>query len=57
MIKWAFIILVIGLIAGALGFGGVAGAAIGIAKIWFFIGIGLFVLMLILGYTVFKKAT
>ena len=57
MIKWAFIILVIGLIAGALGFGGVAGAAIGIAKVLFFIAIAAFLIMLVLGYTVFKKLT
>ena len=57
MIKWAFIILAIGLIAGVLGFAGIAGAAIGIAKILFFIAIGVFLLMLVLGYTVFKKVT
>lgn len=32
MIKWAIIFAIIGLIAGALGFGGMAGAAMGIAK-------------------------
>lgn len=57
MMKWALVFLVVGLIAGALGFTGVAGAAIGIAKVIFFIGIALFVIMLILGYTVFKKVT
>ena len=50
MLKWALIFLVIALIAGALGFTGVAGAAIGIAKF-------LFVLFLVLGATVFKKVT
>ena len=57
MIKWAFIILVVGLIAGALGFGGVAGAAIGIAKLLFFIAIAAFLIMFVLGYTVSKKLT
>ncbi len=57
MLKWAIVILVIGLIAGALGFTGIAGAAIGIAKILFFVAIVVFVIMLILGYTVFKKVT
>ncbi len=57
MIRWALIFLVVGLIAGALGFSGIACASIGIAKIIFFVGLALFVLMLVLGYTVFKKAT
>jgi len=57
MIKWAFLFLVIGLIAGLLGFTGIAGASIGIAKLLFFIAIAIFVVMLVLGYTVFKKAT
>jgi len=55
MIKWALVFLVVGLIAGVLGFTGIAGAAIGIAKLLFFIAIALFVIMLVLGITVFKK--
>ncbi|MFT3897174.1 MAG: DUF1328 domain-containing protein [Thermomonas sp.] len=57
MIKWAIIFAVIGLIAGALGFGGLAGASIGIAKFLFFAGIAIAVVLLILGITVFKKVT
>jgi uncharacterized membrane protein YtjA (UPF0391 family) len=57
MIKWAIIFAVIGLIAGALGFGGLAGAAIGIAKFLFFAAIAIAVLLLILGITIFRKAT
>jgi uncharacterized membrane protein YtjA (UPF0391 family) len=57
MVKWAFIFLAIGVVAGLLGFTGVAGASIGIAKILFFVAIAIFVVMLILGYTVFKKVT
>ncbi|HWX89415.1 MAG TPA: DUF1328 domain-containing protein, partial [Rhizomicrobium sp.] len=37
MLKWAFIFLVIGLIAGLLGFTGIAGTSIAIAKTLFFI--------------------
>jgi len=55
MVKWALVFLVVGLIAGVLGFTGIAGAAIGIAKLLFFIAIALFVVMLLLGVTVFKK--
>lgn len=57
MIKWALVFLAVGLIAGVLGFTGVAGAAIGIAKFIFFAAIAIFVIMLVLGYTVFKKVT
>ena len=55
MIRWAVIFLIIGLVAGLLGFTGIAGAAVGIAKILFFVGIALFVIMLVLGYTVLKR--
>lgn len=49
MLKWAVIFLVAGLILGALGFGGIGGAFVGIAKILFFIAIALFVIFLVLG--------
>jgi len=57
MIKWAIIFAVIGLIAGVLGFTGIAGAAIGIAKILFFVGIAIAIVMFILAVTVYKKVT
>ena len=57
MLKWAFIFLLLGLVAGALGFTGIAGASIGIAKVLFFIFIVIFVVMLALGLTVYRKAT
>jgi uncharacterized membrane protein YtjA (UPF0391 family) len=57
MLRWALIFLVLGLIAGALGFTGVAGASIAIAKVLFFIFLAVFVVLLILGLTVARKAT
>lgn len=57
MVKWALVFLAVGLIAGLFGFTGLAGAAVDIAKILFFIAITVFVVMLILGYTIFKKVT
>lgn len=57
MFKWALIFAVIALIAAALGFGGLAGAAAGIAKILFFIGLALVVLFLILGVAAGRKVT
>ena len=49
MLKWAIIFLVAGLVLGALGFGGVGGAFVGIAKILFFVAIAIFIVLLILG--------
>ncbi len=47
MLSWALTFLVIALIAAILGFGGIAGTAIGIAKIIFFVAIILFALSLV----------
>jgi len=57
MIKWAIIFAVIGLIAGALGFTGVAGASMGIAKFLFWAAIIIAVVLFVLGLTVAKKVT
>ena len=55
MLRWAFIFLIIGLVAGLLGFTGVAGASIAIAKTLFFVFIILFLVLLILGLTVARR--
>lgn len=44
MLGWALTFLIVALIAAALGFGGIAGAAVGIAKIIFFVAIILFLI-------------
>ncbi len=49
MLKWAFIFLATGLIAGLLGFTGVAGTSIAIAKTLFFIFLVIFLVLLVLG--------
>jgi uncharacterized membrane protein YtjA (UPF0391 family) len=49
MIGWALTFLIIALIAAALGFGGIAGAAVEIAKIIFFVAIILFVIAAVVG--------
>jgi len=49
MIRWAIIFLVIGVVLGALGFGGLGGAFVGIAKILFFVVAAVFVILLVLG--------
>jgi uncharacterized membrane protein YtjA (UPF0391 family) len=49
MLWYSAVFLVIALIAGALGFFGIAGASIGIAKILFFVFLVLFVVSLLFG--------
>ena len=46
MLGWALTFLVVALIAAALGFGGIAGASAGIAKILFFVFLIFFVISL-----------
>jgi uncharacterized membrane protein YtjA (UPF0391 family) len=49
MLGWVLTFLVVALIAGILGFGGVAGASIEIAKIIFFIAVVLFLVSAVVG--------
>ena len=57
MLRWAIVFLVLGLIAGALGFTAIAGASIAIAKVLFFIFLAIFVVLLILGLTAARRLT
>jgi uncharacterized membrane protein YtjA (UPF0391 family) len=47
MLYWALICLVIAIMAGVLGFGGIAGTVVGFAQILFFVFIVLLVVSLI----------
>jgi uncharacterized membrane protein YtjA (UPF0391 family) len=49
MISWAITFLVVALIAAVLGFGGIAGVAIELAKIVFFVAIILFLISAVVG--------
>jgi uncharacterized membrane protein YtjA (UPF0391 family) len=49
MLSWVVTFLVVALIAGILGFGGVAGASIEIAKIIFFVALLLFLVSAVVG--------
>jgi uncharacterized membrane protein YtjA (UPF0391 family) len=49
MLNWVVTFLIIALVAAVLGFGGIAGAAVEIAKVIFFIAILLFLVTLVLG--------
>jgi uncharacterized membrane protein YtjA (UPF0391 family) len=57
MLKWALIFAVAAIILAVLGFGGLAGAAMAIAKILFWIAVIIAVLLFILGVTIYKKVT
>ncbi len=57
MLRWAFVFLVIGLIAGILGFTGVAGASFAIAKLLFFIFVAIFLVLLVAGLTVARRVS
>jgi len=49
MLSWVVTFLVIALIAGILGFGGIAGASVEIAKTIFFIAVVLFLISAVVG--------
>ena len=55
MLRWALIFAVIAIVAGLLGFTGVAAGAAAIAKTIFYIFLGLVVVFILLGVTVAKK--
>ena len=57
MLRWALIFLVIGLVAGLLGFTTVAGASIAIAKTLFFIFMVIFLVLLIAGLAIGRRVT
>lgn len=49
MLRWALFFLVAGLVLALLGFGGIGGAFIGVAKLLFFVAIAVFAVLLVLG--------
>ena len=57
MLRWAFLFLVVALIAALFGFGGIASAAAGMAKVLFFIAIAIFVVMLLLAMAAGRRVT
>jgi uncharacterized membrane protein YtjA (UPF0391 family) len=48
MLEWAFTFLVIGLVAGVLGFTSIAGTSVAIGQTLFFIFVAIFLFLLIL---------
>lgn len=54
LLKWALIFLVVSVIAGLLGFGGVSIVSADIARTLFYIFVAIFLVLLVLGLTVFR---
>lgn len=57
MLRWALIFLIAGVVLALLGFGGIGGAFVEIAKILFFVAIAVFVVLLVLGVIAGRKVT
>ena len=57
MLKWAAIFAAVALVLAILGFGGLAGAFIDIAKILFWLAVIIAVALFVLGFTIYKKVT
>jgi uncharacterized membrane protein YtjA (UPF0391 family) len=55
LLKWAAIFFVIALIAAAFGFTGIAAGAASIAKVLFYLFLGIFVVFLVAGIIVGNK--
>jgi uncharacterized membrane protein YtjA (UPF0391 family) len=51
MLSWVVTFLIVALIAGILGFGGIAGASVEIAKIIFFVAVILFLVSAVVSLT------
>ncbi|MFO0808206.1 MAG: DUF1328 family protein [Gemmataceae bacterium] len=50
MLRWAIAFLIVALIAGAFGFGGIAGVSVDFARVLFFLFLILFVVSLLFGW-------
>ncbi len=57
MLRWALGFLIVAIIAAMLGFGGVASASAGIAKVLFFIFLVGFAIMLVIGLAAARRLT
>ncbi len=56
MLRWAFVFLVLALVAGLLGFTGVAGESMAIARILFFVFLIVFVIGLVYSLVTGRRA-
>ncbi len=54
ILKWALIFFVISIVAGVFGFTGISVASADVARILFYVFLAIFLLLLILGFTIFR---
>jgi uncharacterized membrane protein YtjA (UPF0391 family) len=57
LLKWALIFLVVSLVAALFGFTGISEASSDIARVLFYIFLVIFLILLILGVTIFRKVS
>jgi uncharacterized membrane protein YtjA (UPF0391 family) len=57
ILKWALIFLLISLVAALFGFTDIAAASADIARVLFYVFLVIFVVLLILGLTIFRAAS
>ena len=57
MLRWAFLFLIVSLVAALLGFTDIAAASAGIARILFFIFLVVFLVFLLLGVSTGRRIT
>lgn len=57
ILKWALIFLLISLVAAVFGFTDIAAASADIARVLFYVFLVIFVVLLILGLTIFRAAS
>jgi uncharacterized membrane protein YtjA (UPF0391 family) len=55
MLRWAFGFFVLAFVAALLGFGGIAATSVEIAKVLFYVFLGVFLVTLVLGLAVGKS--
>lgn len=55
LLKWALVFLVVSLVAALFGFTGISEASADIARVLFYIFLVIFLVLLILGVTIFRK--
>jgi len=55
ILKWALIFFVISVVAGILGFTGISAASADVARILFYVFLAIFLLLLVLGLTIFRS--
>ena len=55
MLRLALLFLLVGLVAGVLGFTDIAGASFAVAKLLFFVFIAIFVVLLVFGLNVVSR--